>query len=33
VTAGVMIVTGLVLFVRLVLENPLPPEGIPSEGA
>jgi hypothetical protein len=33
VTAGVMIVTGLVLFVRLILENPLPPEGIPSEGA
>jgi len=32
-TAGIMILAGLTIFVRLVRKNPLPIEGIPSEEA
>jgi hypothetical protein len=33
IIAGIMILTGLVIFVRLLRDNPLPSEGIPSEQA
>jgi hypothetical protein len=33
ITAGIMILVGLVVFVRLLHDNPVPEEGIPSEGA
>lgn len=33
ISAGVMIVVGLTVFVRLLLDNPVPVEGIPSEEA
>jgi hypothetical protein len=32
-TAGIMILTGLTFFLRLLRNNPFPIEGIPSEGA
>jgi len=32
VCSAIMIITGLVLFVRLLRNNPLPAEGLPSEG-
>jgi len=33
ITAAVMIVIGLFLFVRLLRDNPLPVEGLPTEEA
>jgi len=33
VTSGIMIITGLVIFIRLLRDNPLPHEETPSEGA
>jgi MFS family permease len=32
-TAGIMILTGLAIFVRLLRDNPVPKEGVPSEEA